>query len=42
VIGLFDRQEPKKKARRLSDTGPFGSSKSWTKCHRLLFSLSGA
>ena len=27
-IGLFDRQEPKKKARRRYDTGPCGSSKS--------------
>ena len=42
-VGLFDRQEPKKKARRRYDTGPCGSSKSGTKCHnRLFFSLAGA
>jgi hypothetical protein len=42
-VGLFDRQEPKKKARRRYDTGPCGSSKSRTKCHnRLFFSLAGA
>jgi hypothetical protein len=30
--------KPTKKARRLADTGPYGSSKSKTECHNRLFS----
>jgi hypothetical protein len=40
---FFNQQQAKEKGPASPDTGPFGSSKSGTKCHnRLFFSLAGA